>query len=159
MILWDNQITHGNHPFKMADPKVFTVDDSIYACSGEFPFARDAAQWVRLGCNPKSVPKGDWEILVWKKGKKPRVYDSAANYTGINITLPACLGSGGRSALAALYAGVTPEEAMQVAYKLDIYSSGPTSKLDVKEFFNNVKRERKSRSDATKRRGTAPKRS
>jgi hypothetical protein len=135
----------------MADPKVFTIDDTIYACSGDFPFARDAAQWIREGANPKAMPKGDWEVLVWRKGKKPRVYGSPDNHTGINLTLPACLGSGGRTALAALYAGVTPEEAMAVAYRLDIYSSGPTQKLYVKEFFQNVKRERVRKNPTTER--------
>lgn len=151
VIVWDSQTTHGSRPMTTADPKVFTIDDTIFACAGDLPHARDAAQWVRCGANPKNAPKGDWEIIVWKKGKKPRVYNSNDNHTGFSVSLPACLGSGGQAALAALYAGVKPEQAMEVAYKMDVYSSGPTQKLYVKEFFKNVKREKRPRSTATKR--------
>lgn len=141
LIVWDSQITHGSQPKKAAQPKVFTVADVIFAGAGDYPASRDASTWWLNGCDPKKAPKGSWEMIVWKKGYKPILYDSHnQNYTGINVSLPHALGSGGGAAMAALHAGLDPEAAMEIAYKMDVYSSRPTRKLDVREFFKNAKR-------------------
>lgn len=100
----------------------------------------DAIQWWLSGADPKKAPKGDWELVVWRKNYKPREYNGhAGNLTGIDIVLPHALGSGGYTALVALECGLTPEEAMKVAYKMDVYSGGPTRALDVDAFFKSVR--------------------
>lgn len=144
MIVWDSQITNGIRPSKIANPKVFTIGDTIFAGAGDYPESRDAALWWREGCDPKRHPKGEWELIVWKKGDKPRLYSPPHNLTGFNVSLPCGLGSGGHTALTAHLSGLDPLEAIKIAYKLDIYSSGPTNSLDVKEFFKSVRRQPKA---------------
>lgn len=138
-ILWDSQMTTGGRPQRLFPPKVQTRGDTIFACAGDVPACHDAITWWLSGANEKRAPKGDWELLVWKKGKQPRWYHTSDNLTGFDVHLPYMMGSGAYAAASAMKGGLTPEKAMQVAYEMDVYSSGPTNTMDVKAFFKSVK--------------------
>lgn len=146
-ILWDSQMTTGGRPQRLYPSKVQTRGNTIFACAGDVPACHDAITWWVNGANEKKAPKGDWELLVWKKGKQPRWYHTNDNLTGFDVHLPYMMGSGSYAAASALKGGLSPEKAMKVAYEMDVYSSGPTNFMDVKAFFKTTGTNTKNEND------------
>lgn len=135
LVLWDSQVTSGSIRYKAKHDKVRIIDDVIFATAGDVGACQALPEWWMKGGEPTKVPKGSWEMVVWKHKHPPRYYHNNDNLLGFEIPLPFSIGSGGIVASIALDAGLNPYGAMKLAYKRDVYSSGPTRTIHVEKFF------------------------
>ena len=126
--------------------KLMQVGDTVYAFTGTLPYMQAMVDWHRAGAKPDKLPKslrdsdngGGGDLIVFKDGR-------CFSYT-VEIPFadeqfaPAAFGSGFSFAIGALLAGVSAWGAVEVASKLDCYSGGGVTAIDL-SFQQNGTRE------------------
>lgn len=91
--------------------------------------------WYESGAHGKDVPlcteEQGWSMLVLRPGVCD-LFTSKAPY-GDPCELPYALGSGGDYALGAMHAGASPQQAIEIACRIDTGSGGAIQVIDIAE--------------------------
>lgn len=128
----DSQMTYGSNERAAARvKKIGRSNGYIFALSGT-PIFDTVVKWFLDGADPKAMPttaEGWWLLVIDAKGRMS-LYSENKPYPG-PVSPPFALGSGCDFALGAMYAGASPEMAVRIACKLDIYCGGEIDVLEI----------------------------
>ncbi|MBS7457706.1 hypothetical protein [Coralloluteibacterium stylophorae] len=120
----DSQITSGDR--RSSRSKLIRNGDLVAAGAGDFLSIDEVISWLR-GEGPKPS-SGDAEILAGSRatGQVFRYLLTSEGLFRYDVTGQLfSIGSGGDYALGAMSAGTSAREAVRIACKHDLYSSGP----------------------------------
>lgn len=108
---------------------------------GELAILPYFIDWYRAGANPKKAPdvlkNGNFDaMVVWRPVKhkeevKVIIYDSVLGPMDMTSSPFVAVGSGTSAALAAMYAGASAEEAVEIAAKVDLHTRLPVVTYEV----------------------------
>lgn len=111
--------------------KIFKFRGKLVGCAGDADLCSAFQEAMRLGRKPKVPPSVDPDrafnaLVVDKKG----IWHFDDTFTGDLVQEPfMATGTGGDAARAAMMAGATPEQAVEIACQIDSGSRGPVQVL------------------------------
>lgn len=115
------------------EKKIAVCDGAIYALAGITCLLGPLIKWAKDGADPDKSPKGDlrWQLLVitptsFVAYSAPCPYAERQEY-------PYATGTGRDVALGAMLAGKPPEEAVQIAAEVDLYTGGEIQIVNIAE--------------------------
>lgn len=102
--------------------KLFTLKDgSIVGFCGQSQFWLPLVEWLNGGDRPELKDAEFGAIILTPEG---RIFHLDDGFYKTECPPPYAMGSGGGFAMGAMLAGKTPEEAVKIAAKLDVYTGG-----------------------------------
>lgn len=124
----DTLATLGSEPVRISRQKVHRLSDGrIVGVAGASGFADRVLRWVERGAHVDDAPKATgpdgYSVLVLEPNGRVTYCDSSVPQL-LEVGSPAAIGSGREYALGAMAAGATPEAAVAIASRLDVYSGG-----------------------------------
>jgi len=129
----DGRRTDGHQIISDHVIKVVVRDGRIYAGTGASAMRDVLIAWHMAGADPALVPKLPEECacdLIVIDAKGLAHYPNAFPYPQM-WPYPATFGSGSSYAMGALGAGRSPLEAVQIAARLDVYTGGVITVIDI----------------------------
>ena len=108
----------------------------IVAVAGDMSMVEPLKQWVLDGARAQDIPfredrHADWHLWVFKPEGLFEAMASAPRLCPCHT--PNAIGSGARFAIGAFAMGATPQQAVEVAMRFDIYSGGEVEVIDIAE--------------------------
>jgi hypothetical protein len=129
----DSQRVVGSERVDLCTKKIIVRDNRIFAFTGVLNVFAPAIEWFEAGRAPEKAPKTDahdsWCLIVID-GDGLRTYGNG-NLYGESYSYPQAFGSGQQYALAAMKAGATPAEAVEIAKDLDVFSGGAVRVVEI----------------------------
>lgn len=111
--------------------KVFRLDDGrVAGFSGNAGRMKRLVKWLNEGGDYPKIDDDSAAILILSNEGIEYV-DSNGDFT--SLPAPASIGSGSDHARAAMLAGTAPEQAVAISARLDVYSGGRITVLNLKE--------------------------
>ncbi len=124
----DSQTTLNSKVTSLSARKLCRLDDGrLVGMSGSCHCQTGFEDW--LNGKRDKPPKGDYSAVVIALDGSARCYEDCEDYWEVGA--PFARGSGESIALAAMHCGKTAEEAVELATRLDIYSGGPVTTLQL----------------------------
>lgn len=111
--------------------KLFEVGDDIIGFSGPVESGLAFVEWKKGALEKPLELDDDFEALVLSKGGKMVYYGSKMIPIPIKEKFSA-IGSGSHLAIGAMHAGLSPEDAVKIACKVDIGSCLPVKVFNLK---------------------------
>lgn len=124
----DSQFTHQN--LITRGDKIFKLGDDIIGYCGDVESGTSFIDWKKGGEKPAELEE-DFEAFVLSKSGQITWYGSKMIALPIKEKFTA-IGSGSHLAIGAMYAGLSPEEAVKIACKVDTFSCLPVKVFDIK---------------------------
>lgn len=124
LMVSDSRISEGNSHFH--SPKLFRVDDSILGLAGDWEDALKFLEWFTAGADPNATPEYEENTFDALELNHSGLYawDKGLHRVTI-LNQHHAVGSGAQAALGALFMGATPEQAIEAASQIDMFTSGP----------------------------------
>lgn len=123
----DSRIAASDRPYH-CDDKILRIGDSLAGGAGDWGEVAQFRAWLK---DRGEMPKlEDFEALVLNKDG---LWHYLNDCYGTRV-IGGCwaIGSGGQAAHAAMLCGKTPQEAVRIAMKCDIYTGGPVRVYNLK---------------------------
>lgn len=119
MMAADSLATHNGR--RSSARKLFRVRGAIIGISGDLHAGLAFVQWAREG-GKGTAPSGDYEALVLQPDGKIVLYIGPK----VGPVNEACyaIGTGADCAMAAMYCGRRPDEAVRIASRIDLHTGG-----------------------------------
>lgn len=115
----------GEYIDQVESVKIFRIRGELVGIAGDYSEARHYLEWLHNGSKKESKPTfdkdADFEAI---HATEQGVYHVTKNMYRVAIGKPAACGTGGTFAVAAMLAGATPTEAVEIAVRLDPYTGG-----------------------------------
>jgi hypothetical protein len=126
----DSNVVDSNAVFKAQ--KIFRFRNRLVGCAGDADMCLAFQEGMRLGRKPKIPPKTDEEernfnaLVVDKKG----IWHFDSTFSGDLVLEPfMAVGTGADAARGAMMHGASPEQAVEIACRIDSNSRGPVQVL------------------------------
>lgn len=120
----DSKVTHGDTAYHGL--KVFRIKGALVGTAGDTSELGQFIEWFKKGAKPGSAPKIEnpsFDVLVLDKSGL-RIYSGSFHADPVTDQHYA-IGTGAYAALAAIHCGKTPEEAVEIACRIDVNSGPP----------------------------------
>jgi hypothetical protein len=129
MLVSESRVSEGNRHFH--GTKLFRVGDSILGLCGDWNAALMFLEWFQSSKKRKDAPEFSEDDSFDALEVSPEgLFAWDHHCRRVEILSPHySIGSGSLAALAALHLGTTPEQAVEAACAVDMYSSGPLQTL------------------------------
>jgi ATP-dependent protease HslVU (ClpYQ) peptidase subunit len=137
----ESQVTNNNAVCGYCQSKIQILEDIAIGFSGSLRDQKLFVDWYKAGEKIEDRPKynsDNWESIIINVETK----EVSEYHDGYLIEYKYdfyALGSGCFLATGAMAAGATAEEAVKIACKYDIYSSGEIHVLDLNEYLNKCR--------------------
>jgi ATP-dependent protease HslVU (ClpYQ) peptidase subunit len=125
----DGRVTTGSEMIvcNSAEKLIRLRDGAILGFAGR---AKDAATFAAWLTDGGDIPKLDeFTALVLRTDGEARIFDDTTQWD--RCDLPAAIGSGAKYAIAAMTAGATAEEAVEIACDFDPFSGGAVARMEL----------------------------
>jgi hypothetical protein len=129
----DSMRACGQEIVDLSTQKIKVRDGHLFAFTGDFAFFDPAIEWFLGGRDIEKAPKvhkdGNWRLLVL-------YHDRIESYTdtqpyGDPFPYPQAFGSGADYAFTALHLGKSPEEAVALSSRFNVYTGGPIQVVNI----------------------------
>ena len=124
IIAADSRTTYGNVVATDKDKKIFKCKNgAVVGCGGDHGQISDFKKWCQNGKVKNERPELE-EFFAIELTPSGKLFGYDNSCTRIKVEPPFAAGTGGDIALGAMLSGKTPQEAVELAIKKDIYSGG-----------------------------------
>ena len=132
----DGQRTAGSERIGLNAKKIIVRDGRIFALTGTVGLFEAAIRWYLAGAvgdkAPKVAGEDSWRLIVIDKTGALASFGVTAPF-GEPFPYPQAFGSGATYAMGALLAGKSPEQAVEIAKQLDVFSGGEVQVVNIAE--------------------------
>ncbi len=132
-IAGDTLITFGDERSQIPHTKIVVRNGYVVGFAGVAAFMEDAVAWFVGSRRPDECPvptEGTWALVaVDREGRI--YYVTSVVQRALMVAAPFAIGSGGEFALGAMFAGAPARAAVEIAAKLNIYTGGSISEIDI----------------------------
>lgn len=142
----DSLSVYGGEPVPRDAIKYTITDGFLFTIAGTRCLLDPFIKWFLAGAKPELYPRThstDITFEVWVMYRDPNgvhgiSYNHECPYAD-PMVFPAATGTGRKYALGAMYAGLSPAEAVRIATKLDVHSREPVQEIDLYKVLKPLK--------------------
>lgn len=129
----DTNVTYGSLRSAGNDAKIFKVGSEIIGCSGSSSDCGVYVDWCKAGRDEDSTPEVTEDKFYALHVSKTGVFlvTSGKYLTKVQVNPPFAIGSGDDFAFGAMWAGLSPRDAVEVVKKYTMCAGGNITELKV----------------------------